>query len=76
MQSGFRSDFSTDTCLSYLHNKILRGFEKGEYTGMILIDLQKAFDTIDHKILLQKLKCIGLSGSAIMWLKSYCFCRN
>ena len=71
MQSGFRSDFSTDTCLSYLHNKILRGFEKGEYTGMVLIDLQKAFDTIDHKILLQKLKCVGLSGSAISWIKSY-----
>ena len=32
MQSGFRSDFSTDTCLSYLHNKIRKGFEKGEYT--------------------------------------------
>ena len=71
MQSGFRSDFSTDTCLSYLHNKILRGYEKGEYTGMVLIDLQKAFDTIDHKILLQKLKCVGLSGSAISWIKSY-----
>ena len=34
-------------------------------------DLQKAFDTIDHKILLQKLKCIGLSDSAIDWIKSY-----
>ena len=71
MQSGFRSDFSTDTCLSYLHDKILKGFDKGEYTGMILIDLQKAFDTIDHKILLQKLKCIGLSDSATNWVKSY-----
>ena len=70
-QSGFRSDFSTDTCLSYLHNKILSGFEKGEYTGMILIDLQKAFDTIDHKILLQKLKYIGLSDEATSWIKSY-----
>jgi len=71
MQSGFRSDFSTDTCLSYLHNKILKGFDGGEYTGMILIDLQKAFDTIDHKILLQKLKCIGVSVPATNWVKSY-----
>ena len=35
-QSGFRSDFSTDTSLSYLCNKIIKGFDKGEYTGMIL----------------------------------------
>jgi len=71
LQSGFRSDFSTDTCLSYLHDKILKGFNNGEYTGMILIDLQKAFDTIDHKILLQKLKYIGFSASATDWVKSY-----
>ena len=38
---------------------------------MILIDLQKAFDTIDHKILLQKLKYIGFSSSATDWVKSY-----
>ena len=71
LQSGFRSDFSTDTCLSYLHNKILKGFDKGEYTGMILIDLQKAFDTIDHEILLKKLKYIGLANTAISWIESY-----
>ena len=71
MQSGFRSDFSTDTCLSHLHNEILMGFDSGEYTRMILIDLQKAFDTIDHKILFQKLKCIGVSVPATNWVKSY-----
>ena len=49
-QSGFRSDFSTNTCLSYLHDNIIKGFYKGEYTGLILIDLQKAFDTIDHEM--------------------------
>jgi len=70
-QSGFRSDFSTDTCLSYLHNKILRGMDEGKYTGMILIDLQKAFDTVDHEILLSKIKHIGLSVEAIGWIKSY-----
>ena len=70
-QSGFRSDFSTDTCLSYLHDKILKGLDKGEYTGMILIDLQKAFDTIDHKILIYKLKYIGLAKTSIDWIQSY-----
>ena len=38
---------------------------------MVLIDLQKAFDTIDHKILLKKLKYIGLSDDATNWIKSY-----
>ena len=50
-QSRFRKHYFTDTCLSYLTNKVQNGFEKGSLTGMILIDLQKAFDTIDHSIL-------------------------
>ena len=54
-QSGFRKNYSTNTCLGYLTDKITPGFEKGLFTGMILIDLQKAFDTIDHQILLKKL---------------------
>ena len=41
-QSGFRKFHSTDTCLSYLHGKIT-GFDSGLLTGMVLIDLQKAF---------------------------------
>ena len=53
-QSGFRSNHSTNSCLSYLTNKVQQGFDKGTLTGMILIDLQKAFDTIDHQILLKK----------------------
>ena len=39
---------NTDTCLSLLNDKILTGIDNGMITGMILIDLQKAFDTIDH----------------------------
>ena len=70
-QSGFRSKHSTNSCLSFLCDKVQKGFEKGKLTGMILIDLQKAFDTIDHKILLQKLKFLGFSKSAISWFKSY-----
>ena len=70
-QSGFRAHHSTDTGLSYLSDKILQGFETGKFTGMILIDLQKAFDTIDHKIFLDKLVYLGFSKSAILWFKSY-----
>ena len=41
------------------------------YTGMILIDLQKVFDTINHKILLDKLLPIGFSKKPISWYESY-----
>ena len=60
-QSGFHKKHSTDFCLSFLNDKILKGFDKGLITGMILIDLHKAFDTIDHDILLKKLYATGFS---------------
>ena len=42
-QSGFRKNHSTDLCLFFLNDKILKGFDKGLFMGMILIDLQKVF---------------------------------
>ena len=63
--------YSTDTCLSYLTERLRNGFGKGLLTGMILIDLQKAFDTIDHSILLEKMKCLSFSESTIRWFTSY-----
>ena len=47
-----------------MSNKIKQGFEEGKLTGMILIDLQKAFDTIDHNYL-------GFAESTINWFRSY-----
>ena len=70
-QSGFRKFYSTDSCLSYLNNKISTGFEAGLFTGMILIDLQKAFDTINHDILINKMKLLGFSENTTKWYKSY-----
>ena len=71
LQSGFRSNHSTDFCLSLLNDKILKGFDTGLITGMILIDLQKAFDTIDHRILLNKMKYLNFSVETISWFESY-----
>ena len=62
----FGKNHSTDTSLSYL---ILTGFDSGLLTGMILIDLQKAFVTINHGILLRKMDSLGFSNYSIMWFQ-------
>ena len=58
-------NYSTNYCLAYLNDKI------SLYTGMILIDLQKAFDTINHLLLLEKMTFLGISEKSIKWFKSY-----
>ena len=70
-QSGFIASHSTNLCLPFLTDKVLKGFDESLLTGMILIDLQKAFDTIDHEILLHKLKAIRFSKGTLQWFRSY-----
>ncbi len=70
-QSGFRPLHSTESCLTHLSDQILSASDKGCYTGMILIDLQKAFDTLDHSLLLDKLGLLNFSDNTILWFKSY-----
>ena len=69
---GSRANHSTNLCLSFLTDKILKIFDEGLLTGMILIDLQKAFDTISHEILLKKLDATGFLDKCIRrWFRSY-----
>ena len=70
-QSGFRSSYSTDTCLIHLTDYIKLENGKGNFTGMVLLDLQKAFDTVDHTILLNKLKWLGADDLTVQWFISY-----
>ena len=70
-QSGFRKSYSTDTCLMHLTDFIRLEMDKGNNVGMVLLDLQKAFDTVNHEILLGKMKSMGLSNSAVNWFDSY-----
>ena len=53
-QSGFRKNCSTDSCLAQLTDYIIKGMNKEQHIGTILIDLLKAFDTLDHDALLKK----------------------
>ena len=71
LQSGFRGSYSTDTCLIYLTDYIRSQMAAGKYTGMVLLDLQKAFDTVDHEILCSKLQAMGIHFDSVKWFKSY-----
>jgi len=68
-QSGFRKKFSTDSCLIHLTDFIRENTSQGKYTGAVLLDLQKAFDTVDHTILIKKMEKIGLGS--LKWFRSY-----
>ena len=70
-QSGFRSSRSTDTAVVCVSDFILEELGKKRYVGAVLVDLKKAFDTVDHKILLKKLFCYGLRDTSFSWFESY-----
>jgi hypothetical protein len=71
LQSGFITTHSTDTCHIHLFDHIKHESEKGICTGKVILDLQKAPDTVEHDILLKKLKCLGLNDVAVNWFRSY-----
>lgn len=73
-QSGFRGKYSTDTCLINLTDHIKGETRKGNLVGMVLIDLRKAFDTVDGDILLEKLSAMGVTS--LEWFRSYLFDRG
>ena len=70
-QFGFRSKHSTSHALLLLTDKIQRSIDNGTYSCGIVLDLCKAFDTVDHKILLAKLEYYGTRGVANDWFVSY-----
>ena len=70
-QYGFRSGKSTALALMELTEEISSAMDEKMYTVGVFIDLKKAFDTIDHKLLIQKLQHFGIRGEPNMWLSSY-----
>ena len=70
-QFGFRQGYGTNLALGELLNSIVESFEKKLIMVGIFLDLSKAFDCIDHDILLRKLNHYGIRGLVLDWFKSY-----
>ena len=64
-QFGFRENSSTAIALITVIDKITESLERGDYAFGIFVDFSKAFDTVDHSILLNKLYNYGISGIAL-----------
>ena len=70
-QFGFRKKYSSYMALLTAYDTIVADLDKGFHTSGIFLVLSKAFDTIDHDILISKLHHYGIRGNAFEWFKSY-----
>ena len=70
-QYGFRKAHSTELACLELVDRIFKELDRGELPIAIFIDLSKAFDTLDHRILLAKLKYYGIQETSLKWFTSY-----
>ena len=76
-QSAHRKLHSTVTCVIKCTDKWYKGMGNGCISGIVFIDLKKAFDTVDHAILRHKLEHYGLQLNELLWFSSYLFnCRR
>ena len=70
-QFGFREDHSTEHAIVQLVDQIKNSFQSNQYSLGVFIDLFKAFDTVNHKILISELEIYGIRMKNLLWFISY-----
>ena len=68
--SGFRKNYNTQYCLTYMPEKWKNTLDKGKHVGAVFIDLLKAFDTINQDLLIATLEAYGFSTNALLFMLS------
>lgn len=76
IQHAYRKLHSTTTCLSEVVNYIYKENDKGNIVGLASLDLSKAFDSINHNLLIEKLAKLGLGNNSLGWCQSYLLGRT
>ena len=71
LQFGFRKKHSTSHALFDLTEEVRNALDNSDFSAGVFIDLQKAFDTVDHNILIKKLEHYGIRGTCNDWFRSY-----
>ena len=70
-QFGFQKRHSLEHAILQLVEQIHQSFEKNEFALGVFVDLSKAFDIVDHQILLKKLEYYGITGNNLRWFENY-----
>jgi exonuclease III len=70
-QSGFRARHSTISAASLVVNDVIAALDNKQHCAALFVDLSKAFDTVDHHLLLNKLSLMGFDHMSLQWFKSY-----
>ena len=75
-QFGFRPVHSTVLALIQMCDDWSDNMDKGRLTGVLFLDIRKAFHSVDHSILLEKVQFYGVADRELMWIKSYLTAGN
>ncbi len=75
-QFGFWPKYSTEMAICHFIDNIKSSLDQGKVVGAVFLELKKAFDTVNHVVLINKLKQMNFSQQALNWFKSYLDCRQ